>query len=412
MPEVHPQIESFASLKIIGFGGGGGNAVQRMFEAEVKGIDFIAVNTDAQDLHHCNVPEKLHIGKTVTRGLGAGMDPELGRQAAEESQEEIASALEGADMVFLVAGLGGGTGTGCIPVGAELARQAGALTVAVVTKPFSFEGSQRAQIAEDGLAELQGRVDTLITIPNDRILNVIDSKTSLLEAFQIVDDVLLRAVQGIAGLITLPGIINVDFADVKAIMKDAGSALMGIGRASGEERAIEAARQAINSPLLEVSIDGAQGVLFNITGGEDLKMSEVNKAAQTITETIDPEAKVVFGAVRNDDLPKGQLQVTVIATGFSGGQLPKRERIQEVREIYKVPSPVQAGSIPSAARELPVEEEREAEPSEDKLREPAFPRRPSFEAETRPIQEQDDETKSDIEVPAFIRKKLKELEQD
>lgn len=418
MPEIHPQVESFASIKVVGLGGGGGNAIQRMVEAGLKGVDFIAINTDAQDLHHLNVPEKYHIGKNVTRGLGAGMDPDLGRQSAEEDREEIEGAIEGADMVFLVAGLGGGTGSGTVPVVAEMARQSGALTVAVVTKPFSFEGAQRANIALDALEELEGNVDTLITIPNDRILNLIDSKTTLEEAFRLVDNVLLRAVQGISELITLPGIINVDFADVRAIMRDAGSALMGIGTGTGDERAVEAAKKAINSPLLEVSIDGAQGVLFNISGGEDLKMAEVNKAAQLITENIDPDAKVIFGAVRNDSLSKGQLQITVIATGFSGAQIARQEPIKEVREIFEVPEPqprARSLGAKSTDRQLGSQQEQSVTKQQEFLRESAkqraSSRRSGFETESTPIKEEG-EAEEDFEVPAFIRKRLKELDRE
>ncbi len=450
MPEIHPQVESFASLKVIGLGGGGGNAIQRMIEAEINGVDFIAVNTDAQDLHHSNAPEKIHIGKNVTRGLGAGMDPDLGRQAAEENKEDIESSMEGADMVFLVGGLGGGTASGSIPVVAEMARQSGALTVGVVTKPFTFEGNQRSNISMDSLEELEGNVDTLITIPNDRILNLIDSKTTLEEAFRMVDNVLLRAVQGIADLITLPGIINVDFADVRAIMRDAGSALMGIGTGTGDERASEAAKKAINSPLLEVSIDGAQGVLFNISGGEDLKMTEVNKAAQAITENIDPDAKVIFGAVRNESLPKGQLQITVIATGFEGSQMPRKEPIKEVREIYEVSGQQQSTAQPKQSagqdRERTGRNEQEGKQVEpESNRDPARPkapvyanrhersgrgeessqdgserseqnrgsfRRSQFEVESKPIKEEEDsDGEEDFEVPAFIRKRLKEIDE-
>lgn len=291
----------------------------RMIEARIHGVEFIAVNTDAQALHATNAPNKIHIGKSLTRGLGAGMNPEIGRQAAEDTKEEIQNALKGADMIFLTCGLGGGTGSGATPVVAEIAREIGALTVAVVTKPFSFEGAQRARIAEEGWHNLRDRVDALITIPNDRLLSVIDRKTPLLESFAIVDDVLRQGVQGISDLITIPGIINVDFADVKAVMANSGSALMGIGRASGEDRAIEAAKMAINSPLLEVSIDGARGVLFNVSGGIDMAMAEINEAARIITEHIDGDAKVIFGAVLDDKLKKGELKVTVVATGFNNG---------------------------------------------------------------------------------------------
>ncbi|MBI2674282.1 MAG: cell division protein FtsZ [Candidatus Yanofskybacteria bacterium] len=319
MAQIKPPFETFARIKVIGCGGSGGNALARMIEARIHGVEFIAINTDAQALHATNAPTKIHIGKSLTRGLGAGMNPEIGRQAAEDTKEEIQNALKGADMVFLATGLGGGTGTGATPVVAEIARELGALTVAVVTKPFNFEGAQRMRISEEGWHNLRDRVDALITIPNDRLLSVIDRKTPLLESFYIVDDVLRQGVQGISDLITIPGVINVDFADVKAVMANSGSALMGIGRASGEDRAIEAAKMAINSPLLEVSIDGARGVLFNVSGGMDMAMAEINEAARIITEHIDGDAKVIFGAVIDDKLKKGELKVTVVATGFNNG---------------------------------------------------------------------------------------------
>jgi len=319
MAQIKPPFETFARIKVVGVGGSGGNALARMIEARIHGVEFIAVNTDAQALHATNAPTKIHIGKSLTRGLGAGMNPEIGRQAAEDTKEEIQNALKGADMIFLTCGLGGGTGSGGAPVIADMAREIGALTVAVVTKPFSFEGAQRSRIAEESWQTLRDRVDALITIPNDRLLSVIDRKTPLLESFAIVDDVLRQGVQGISDLITIPGIINVDFADVKAVMANSGSALMGIGRASGEDRAIEAAKMAINSPLLEVSIDGARGVLFNVSGGIDMAMAEINEAARIITEHIDADAKVIFGAVLDDKLKKGELKVTVVATGFNNG---------------------------------------------------------------------------------------------
>ena len=316
---VKPPFETFARIKVVGVGGAGCNALARMIEARIHGVEFIAINTDAQALHNSIATTKIHIGKSLTRGLGAGMNPEIGKQAAEDTKEEIMNALKGADMVFITAGMGGGTGTGASPVVADIAKDVGALTVAVVTKPFSFEGPQRSRIAEEGWNVLRDKVDALITIPNDRLLSVIDRKTPLLESFGIVDDVLRQGVQGISDLITIPGIINVDFADVKTIMANSGSALMGIGKSIGEDRAIEAAKMAINSPLLEVSIDGARGVLFNVSGGVDMAMAEINEAARIITEHIDPDAKVIFGAVIDDKLKKGELKVTVVATGFNNG---------------------------------------------------------------------------------------------
>lgn len=317
MPHIKPDVETFARIKVVGVGGGGGNAITRMMNAQIKGVDFIAVNTDAQDLHHTKAHLKIHIGKNLTKGLGAGMNPDIGRQAAEENRDEIQEALKGADMVFITAGFGGGTGSGASPVIAEAARNIGALAVGIVTKPFTFEGSQRIRIAQEALVTLKDRVDTLITVPNDKVLNLIDKNTSLIEAFGIIDDILRQGVQSIADLITYPGIVNVDFADIKVIMSEAGSALMGIGRSTGENRAIVAAQSAINSPLLDISIDGAKGVLFNVSGGSDLAMSEINDAARIITESIDPEAKVIFGALHDERLKKGEIKITVIATGFS-----------------------------------------------------------------------------------------------
>lgn len=319
MAQVKPPFETFARIKVIGVGGAGNKAIQRMMSSKIHGVEFVAVNLDAQDLNLANAPTKILIGKNLTRGLGAGMNPEVGRQAASESKDEIQDALKGSDMVFICAGFGGGTGTGASPVIAEIARDVGALTVGIVTKPFSFEGAARSRIAEEGWHLLRDNVDALITIPNDRLLSIIDRKTPLLEAFAKVDDVLRQGVQGISDLITIPGLINVDFADVKAVMSNSGSALMGIGYASGEDRAIEAAKIAISSPLLEVSINGARGVLFNVSGGPDLAMAEINEAAKIITDKIDPDAKVIFGAVQDDKLKKGEIKITVIATGFNNG---------------------------------------------------------------------------------------------
>lgn len=313
--EVTPEITPVANIKVLGIGGGGGNAVNRMIKSGLKGIDFISINTDAQALYHSEAPTKLNIGKATTRGLGAGSNPDLGRQAAEEGIDDIKDAIEGSDMIFITCGLGGGTGTGGAPVVADAAREMGILTVAVVTKPFSFEGQRRKTQGDEGLENLKNKVDTLITIPNDKILSIIDKKTPLNDAFAVVDDVLRQGVQGIADLITVHGMINVDFADVKAVMENAGSALMGIGYGTGENRAAEAAKAAIESPLLELSIDGAKGVLFNVTGGNDLSMFEVDEAARVITEAADPEANIIFGAVINDSYT-GEIKITVVATGF------------------------------------------------------------------------------------------------
>ncbi|MBP9759807.1 MAG: cell division protein FtsZ [Candidatus Pacebacteria bacterium] len=317
MPQVQPEVESFARIRVIGVGGSGMNAINHMINSNVKGVEFIAINTDSQDLQHSKAKKKIHIGKNLTRGLGAGGNPDSGKRAAEETQEEILESLRDSDMVFIAGGMGGGTGTGAAPVIARLAKEAGALTVGVVTKPFSFEGQQRMRAAEEGIAQLKAEVDAIITIPNDRLLAIVDRDTSILNAFALCDDVLRQAVEGISDLITSPGIVNVDFADIKAVMQSAGSALMGIGLASGEKRAEEAAQKAINSPLLEVSITGARGVLFAIAGGEDLGMLEIQDAARVITEAIDPNARVIFGAFRDDKLKKDEIKVTVIATGFT-----------------------------------------------------------------------------------------------
>ncbi len=320
MARIKTDIETFARIKVVGVGGGGGNAVTRMFNAQIKGVDFIAINTDAQDIHNAKANIKIHIGKNLTKGLGAGMNPDIGKQAAEENRDEIADALKGADLVFITCGLGGGTGSGASPIIADAAHDIGALVVAVVTKPFSFEGKKRTSIAEEAILALRDRVDTLITIPNDKVLNLIDKNTSLVEAFNVIDDILRQGVAGIADLITYPGIVNVDFADIKAIMSESGPALMGIGKGIGEDRAISAAKSAINSPLLDISIDGARGVLFNVSGGADLGMNDVNDAAKIITESIDSEAKVIFGATYDQRLKKGEVKVTVIATGFGMGK--------------------------------------------------------------------------------------------
>lgn len=314
--QVKPDVESFARIRVVGVGGSGGNAVNHMIDSHVQGVDFVAINTDGQDLHKNKAKRKIHIGKNLTRGLGAGMNAELGKQAAEETREEVQDAIKGSDMIFITCGMGGGTGTGAAPVVAKLARDLGALTVGVVTRPFGFEGQQRSRLADSGLAELRKAVDALIIIPNDKLLAIVSRETGIKNAFAMCDDILKQAVEGISDLITQTGIINVDFADVRTIMQGAGSALMGIGVASGERRAELAARAAINSPLLEVSIHGAKGVLFSIAGGDDLGMLEVQDAANVITEAIDPDAKVIFGAVTDTSLKKGQVRVTVIATGF------------------------------------------------------------------------------------------------
>lgn len=310
-----------ANIKVIGVGGGGGNAVNRMIASDVSGVEFWSINTDAQALTHTSALKRLQIGQKLTRGLGAGGNPAIGQKAAEESRDEIAAALDNADLVFITAGMGGGTGTGAAPIVAEIAKEMGALTVGVVTRPFIFEGRRRTSQADQGIEGLQSRVDTLIVIPNDKLLAVISEQTPVQEAFRVADDILRQGVQGISDIITIPGLVNVDFADVRAIMADAGSALMGIGIGSGKSRAREAAIAAISSPLLESSIEGARGVVFNITGGHDLTLHEVNTAAETIYEVVDPNANIIFGAVIDERL-QGEIRITVIATGFTGETPP------------------------------------------------------------------------------------------
>jgi cell division protein FtsZ len=403
MAEVKPEIETFARIKVVGVGGSGSNAISRMIECKLRGVEFVAINTDAQDLHHSKAAEKIHIGKNLTKGLGAGMNPEIGRQAAEENRDEIAEVLKGADMVFVTCGMGGGTGTGGAPIVAEVAKEAGALTIGVVTKPFSFEGSQRKAIAAEGLENLRERVDALITISNDRLLQIIDRKTTLINAFRVVDDVLRQGVQGISDLISKPGIVNVDFADVRAILQDSGSALMGIGTAAGENRSAEAAKLAINSPLLEFSIDGAKGILFNVSGGPDMTMLEINEAANVITESIDPNAKVIFGASVDESAKKGELTITVVAAGFDSEMVnePMLSSIQPIsmsRETKPALEEPMISSTPSFS-----DEEKPKFIIEEKMA-PKPKRQINFESKTSSIGEEEDE---ELEIPAFIRRKMK-----
>lgn len=358
--------QSLPKIKVLGIGGAGGNIISRMNRAQFKGVEFVAINTDLQDLLKTGIRNKIHIGRNISRGLGTGMNPELGRQAAEESRPLIEETLRGADMVFLSCGLGGGTGTGATPVIAELCQELGILTVAVVTKPFSFEGRRRAQIAEEGLAKLREKVDAYIVIPNDRIFTIIDQETPLYQAFEMIDEILKQAVKGIADLIAVPGIINVDFADVKAVLEGAGMTIIGLGRASGEKRALEAAKKAIDSPLFEVSPQGAKGVLFNVIGGPDLKMSEINEAARFITEVVDPSAKIIFGASEDSKLRKGEIKIMVVAAGFEGTS--------------------KGESLPTLFTNF------SSETSEAKKSSPQIP----------PVSEQ-----NNLEIPAFLRRKKK-----
>jgi len=377
---IKPQTTSFAKIRVIGIGGAGGNAVNTMItDGQIHGVEFMAINTDAQALLISQAQVKVQIGENLTRGLGSGGNPEVGTKAAEESREKIKEMLEGTDMVFLTAGMGGGTGTGATSVIAEVAKEVGALTVAVVTKPFQFEGTRRMVAAEEGIESLKERVDTLIVIPNQRILEVIDKKLSLLEAFKVADSVLNHGVQGISDLITIPGLINVDFADVKTIMTSAGSALMGIGIGVGENRAQLAARQATSSPLLEVSMDGARGVLYNIIGGTDLSMSEVNEASRIISQAADPDANIIFGATIDENL-HDQIRITVIATGFD----ESRKRLQELVERPDENMNMGMGS------QMNQDQSQQA---------------PGFSSPL-PIQtKEEDEEESIFDIPAFLRQK-------
>ncbi|GLX68269.1 cell division protein FtsZ [Paenibacillus glycanilyticus] len=368
MLEFDLDLEQLAQIKVIGVGGGGSNAVNRMIENGVKGVDFITVNTDAQALHLAKSEHKLQIGDKLTRGLGAGANPEVGKKAAEESRELVVQQLKGSDMVFVTAGMGGGTGTGAAPVIAEIARECGALTVGVVTRPFTFEGRKRSAQAELGIEALKEKVDTLIVIPNDRLLEIVDKKTPMLEAFREADNVLRQAVQGISDLIAVPGLINLDFADVKTIMTERGSALMGIGIATGENRAAEAAKKAIMSPLLETSIDGARGVIMNITGGSNLSLYEVNEAAEIVISASDPEVNMIFGAIIDEDL-KDEIKVTVIATGFESKPTAATRRApQPQAEPEARPTPTPASASQQAAPVKPFG----ASTSSDQLEIPAF----------------------------------------
>ncbi len=344
---------SIAKIKVIGVGGGGGNAVNRMIAGNISGVEFWTINTDAQALTHSDANNRLQMGQKLTRGLGAGGNPAIGQKAAEESRDDIATALEGADLVFITAGMGGGTGTGAAPIVAEVAKEMGALTVGIVTRPFTFEGRRRSNQAEEGIAALQASVDTLIVIPNDKLLTVISEQTPMQDAFRSADDVLRQGVQGISDIIMIPGLVNVDFADVRAVMADAGSALMGIGIGSGKSRAREAAIASISSPLLESSIEGARGVVFNITGGSDMTLHEVNAAAEIIYEVVDPNANIIFGAVIDDRI-QGEVRITVIATGFTGDPPPPRRAMDPIKRPVTPPAAV--GSAPPATAPIPTRE--------------------------------------------------------
>jgi cell division protein FtsZ len=401
--------ENFALIRVIGVGGGGSNAVNRMILSEMMGVEFIACNTDAQALLQSDAPHKIRIGDKITRGLGAGGDSAIGARAAEEDSEKIAQALVDSDMVFITAGLGGGTGSGAAPIVAQLAKEAGALTIGVVTKPFSFEGAKRKLIAEKAADELKSQVDTLITIPNDRLKDVVQKNTSIIDAFRVVDDVLRQGVQGISDIITMPGLINLDFADVRAIMKDAGSALMGIGRASGENRAVEAARMAIASPLLEVNITGAQGILFNITGSSNLSLFEVTEAAEEIRAAADPEANIIFGTSFNERLGE-EVMITVIATGFDGNR--KRDAVRHAPAAQTT----DASTSIRAPRERDFLEELERQRLEvadgsidvgrdDRAAAVGVPRVERTVGEAAAVKRVPTYDADDLEIPSFLRRK-------
>lgn len=420
MPEVKPaDIQAFASIKVVGVGGAGGSAINRMVDAGLKGVQFIAINTDAQALHHSRADQKIHIGKDTTRGLGAGADPAVGQQAAEESVDEIKNALGGADMLFVTLGAGGGTGSGAAHIVAKLAKELEILTVGVATKPFAFEGEKRRKNAEFAIENLSGHVDTLITIPNDRLLQTIDRNTPLVEAFKVADDVLRQGVQGISDLITEHGLINLDFADVKSVMSNAGSALMGIGNGSGENRAVIAAQQAIESPLLEVSIDGARGVVFNITGGNNLSMHEVNEAAEVITAAVSPEANIIFGATIKPEM-EDKVEITVIATGFDAAYFNKRSGAGENEQSFDSPlvgNDLDEDEVADEVETINMDEDSSsnvAEETPEKQDETPFHKQDDTPDPS--IWSSDDDDKKEVEdekdIPAFLRRFRRKKEQD
>ncbi len=398
MPNLTPDIEAFARIKVLGVGGSGQNAINHMISSKVKGVDFVAINTDAQDLHRSLTKKRINIGKNLTRGLGTGMNPDLGRRAAEETKEEIQEVVKGADMVFVTCGVGGGTGSGASSVVARTAKELGCLTVAVVTKPFYFEGRQRTRIAEAALEDLRKEVDAIIVIPNDRLLSAIGKETTVKNAFGMCDEILRQAVEGISDLITTPGLINIDFADIRTIMENAGSALMGIGKASGENRAIEAAKAAINSPLLDVSITGAKGVLFSIAGGEDLTMFEIQDAAKVITESIDPEAKIIFGTVRDDKLKKNEIKITVIATGFPETSTSTPRTAPTQQTISPAPTESSVSNIMKRVQEKGKIFNAPVEPKKD----PATVISPKIEV--KKVEEKADDDDDWGAIPAFLRR--------
>jgi len=417
---VTPEIETFARIRVVGVGGSGNNAVNHMIESKVKGVEFIAINTDAQDLHRSLAKRKIHIGKNLTRGLGAGMNPDLGRRAADETRQEIQEALQGSDMVFITCGMGGGTGTGAAGVVAKIAKELGALTVAVVTKPFTFEGAQRTEIAEQGLALLKREVDAYLVIPNDKLLSIVEAQTSAKSAFALCDEILRQAVEGVSDIITTPGEINTDFNDIKTIMEGAGPALMGIGIADGDNRAKDAAAAAVNSPLLDVSISGAKGILFVVAGSDDLGILEVQEAAKVIGESVDKSAKVIFGIMRDEKLKKGQIRIIVIATGFperdadNGGAsgherslfaMPPKEQEEARGKIFNDSMPRSKREEAPVAEAAPLTEEPQLRREREEPIVTAKAREDVAQSITPPIVEEEEDTWGAI--PSFLRRHKK-----
>ena len=411
---VEPEIETFARIRVVGVGGSGKNAINHMINSKVRGVEFIAVNSDAQDLHRSLSKRKIHIGKNLTRGLGTGMNPELGKRAAEETRQEVQEALSGSDMVFITCGMGGGTGTGAAPIVAKIAKEIGALVIAIVTKPFSFEGAQRKEIAERGLAELKKEVDAFIVIPNDKLLSIVSKDTSAKNAFAMCDEILRQAVEGVSDIITTPGDINTDFNDIKAIMEGAGPALMGIGIAEGDERAREAAQMAVNSPLLDVSISGARGILFVVAGSDDLGIMEVQEAAKVINESVDKNAKVIFGIMKDEKLKKGQLRIIVIATGFPESAAHAAHAAPE-RSLFAMPMERKEEERGRIYHEILKREEKPAEEKIKKLEEekisvpvekeePIVTATPHKREHTPPTPEDDEAWGA---IPAFLRRHKK-----
>src|SRR3989338_9115403 len=411
------EFRPLTNRKVVGMGGGGGNAVARMSKCFARGVEFIAINTDHQDLDHCEVKHKIYIGRNLTKGLGSGMNPEIGRQAAEENRSEIAEALAGADIVFLTAGFGGGTGSGAGPVIAEVAKQSGALTFAVVTKPFEFEGVHRARIADESVNQMKDKVDALIVVPNDRIFSVISKDTSILKAFEAIDEVLKNSLRGIVELIVTPGIINVDFADIRSIVADAGHAIVGVGVASGPDRAITAVNAALHSPLLEVSAEGAHGIILGISGGRDLKMTEINDAAKMVRQTVDPGAKIIFGAYHDRNLKEGQIKVTLVATGFSvattnslfgGGTAPTRNYLDDAPAAVRPFVAREATEDKLAEKREPYRADREefVKEKEPTLPKSTAPGKPGF-LNAQKEEKKEDSGSDPWDIPTFLRKRRK-----